>query len=114
MNLRIYHDEGLRYYISVKNGSSQTSLFQRVVSHEAGGPQVMKREFQEAFLNLPSTSELSDTEKSKLVNVVFVGDEWNSCKGGLSTFNREFAINIAILDVTSPLFLSMTSQGLGS
>ena len=74
----------------------------------------MKREFQEAFLNLPSTSELSDTEKSKLVNVVFVGDEWNSSEGGLSTFNREFAINIAILDVTSPLFLSMTSQGLGS
>ena len=73
----------------------------------------MKREFQEAFLNLPSTSESSDTEKSKLVNVVFVCDEWNSSKCGLSTFNREFAINIAILDVTS-LFLSMTSQGLGS
>ena len=51
----------------------------------------MKREFQEAFLNLPSTSELSDTEKSKLVNVVFVGDEWNSCKGGfqLSTENLQ-------------------------
>ena len=26
---------------------------------------------------------------------MFVCDEWNSIKGGLSTFNREFAINIA-------------------
>ncbi|CAH3044535.1 unnamed protein product, partial [Porites lobata] len=28
-------------------------------------------------------------------NVLFVCDEWNSSKGGLSTFNREFAINLA-------------------
>ena len=29
------------------------------------------------------------------VNVLFVCSEWNSSKGGLSTFNREFAINLA-------------------
>ena len=29
------------------------------------------------------------------VNVLFVCNEWNSSKGGLSTFNREFAINLA-------------------
>ena len=55
----------------------------------------MKRAFNEAFLNLPSTSESSDREQSKFVNILFVCDEWNSSKGGLSTFNREFAINLA-------------------
>ena len=55
----------------------------------------MKRAFQENFPNLPSTKELSDREKSKLVNILFVCDEWNSSNGGLSTFNREFAINLA-------------------
>ena len=55
----------------------------------------MKRAFQETFPNLPSTKELSDREKSKLVNILFVCDEWNSSNGGLSTFNREFAINLA-------------------
>ena len=29
------------------------------------------------------------------INVLFVCNEWNSSKGGLSTFNREFAINLA-------------------
>ena len=36
----------------------------------------------------------SDRVESKL-NVLFVCNEWNSSKGGLSTFNREFAINLA-------------------
>ena len=56
---------------------------------------VMKRAFQEDCPNLPSTSESTDRKKSKLVNILFVCDEWNSSKGGLSTFNREFAINLA-------------------
>ena len=55
----------------------------------------MKRAFPEDFPNFPSTSESSDREKSKLVDILFVCDEWNSCKGCLSTFNREFAINLA-------------------
>ena len=29
------------------------------------------------------------------INVLFICDEWNSSKGGLSTFNRESAINLA-------------------
>ena len=29
------------------------------------------------------------------INVMFLCDEWKSSKGGLSTFNREFAINLA-------------------
>ncbi|CAH3044318.1 unnamed protein product, partial [Porites lobata] len=36
----------------------------------------------------------SDRVESKL-NVLFVCNEWNSSRGGLSTFNREFAINLA-------------------
>ena len=55
----------------------------------------MKRTVNGAFPNLPSTSDSSDREKSKLVDILFVCDEWNSSKGGLSTFNREFAINLA-------------------
>ena len=29
------------------------------------------------------------------INVMFLCDEWKSSKGGLSTFNREFAVNLA-------------------
>jgi len=32
---------------------------------------------------------------SKCIDVMFLCDEWRSSKGGLSTFNREFAINLA-------------------
>ena len=54
----------------------------------------MKRAFHDAFpVSTPSTS--TKIIKSKLVKVLFVCDEWNSNKGGLSTFNREFAINLA-------------------
>ena len=52
----------------------------------------MKRAFHDAFPDLPSTS---GQIKSKRVKILFVCDEWNSSKGGLSTFNREFAINLA-------------------
>ena len=34
-------------------------------------------------------------EDSKRIDVMFLCDEWKSCKGGLSTFNREFAVNLA-------------------
>ena len=50
-----------------------------------------KKASDEASLSSPSTS---DTVESKL-NVLFVCNEWNSSRGGLSTFNREFAINLA-------------------
>ena len=30
-----------------------------------------------------------------VINVMFLCDEWKSSKGGLSTFNREFAVNLA-------------------
>ena len=50
-----------------------------------------KKASDEASLSSPSTS---DRVESKL-NVLFVCNEWNSSKGGLSTFNREFAINLA-------------------
>ena len=52
----------------------------------------------EAFVTLPSTSCRGDESKRKrikTINVLFVCDEWKSSKGGLSTFNREFAINVA-------------------
>ena len=50
-----------------------------------------KKATDEASHSSPSPS---DRAESKL-NVLFVCDEWNSSKGGLSTFNREFAINLA-------------------
>ena len=50
-----------------------------------------KKASDEASLSSPSTS---DRVESKL-NVLFVCNEWNSSRGGLSTFNREFAINLA-------------------
>ena len=54
----------------------------------------MKRAFHDAFPDsTPSTAR--KILKSKLVKVLFVCDEWNSNKGGLSTFNREFAISLA-------------------
>ncbi|KAL9961136.1 hypothetical protein ACROYT_G030028 [Oculina patagonica] len=32
---------------------------------------------------------------SQCINVLFICNEWGSSKGGLSTFNREFAVNLA-------------------
>ena len=32
---------------------------------------------------------------SQFINVMFICNEWGSSKGGLSTFNREFAVNLA-------------------
>ena len=46
----------------------------------------------ESSVSLASTS---DRVLSRRIHVLFVCDEWNSSKGGLPTFNREFAINLA-------------------
>ena len=51
-----------------------------------------KKASNEPFFILPSASERVE---SKHINVWFVCDEWNSSKGGLATFNRKFAINLA-------------------
>ena len=50
-----------------------------------------KASYEPSFI-LPSASERVE---SKHINVLFVCDEWNSSKGGLATFNREFAIKFA-------------------
>ncbi|CAH3137858.1 unnamed protein product [Pocillopora meandrina] len=44
-----------------------------------------------------STADSGEEEKKeqRLRDVMFLCDEWKSSKGGLSTFNREFAINLA-------------------
>ena len=44
-----------------------------------------------------STAASGEEEKTEqwLIDVMFLCDEWKSSKGGLSTFNREFAINLA-------------------
>ena len=46
-----------------------------------------------------SASTVASGEKEKkeqrLIDVMFLCDEWKSSKGGLSTFNRELAINLA-------------------
>ena len=51
-----------------------------------------KKASNEPFFILPSASQRVE---SKHINVLFVCDEWNSSKGGLATFNRKFAINLA-------------------
>jgi len=39
--------------------------------------------------------EIVSQKDPQRINVLFICDEWNSSKGGLSTFNREAAINLA-------------------
>ena len=41
-----------------------------------------------------SVANNDETQKNP-INVMFVCDEWKSSKGGQSTFNREFAVNLA-------------------
>ena len=38
---------------------------------------------------------MSSSRKAERINVMFLCNEWKSSKGGLSTFNREFAVNLA-------------------
>ncbi len=42
-----------------------------------------------------NTSKVAQKDPER-INVMFLCDEWKSSKGGLSTFNREFAVNLAI------------------
>ena len=41
------------------------------------------------------TSSEEEKKERRLINALFLCDEWKSLKGGLSTFNRELAINLA-------------------
>ena len=40
-------------------------------------------------------AQTSSAASRPAINVMFLCDEWKSSKGGLSTFNREFAVNLA-------------------
>ena len=42
-----------------------------------------------------TVSSEEEEKEQRLIDVMFLCDEWKSSKGGLSTFNREFAINLA-------------------
>lgn len=42
-----------------------------------------------------SAASREEEEEQRLIDIMFLCDEWKSLKGGLSTFNREFAINLA-------------------
>ena len=46
---------------------------------------------------LPKAPEVTDSRifSEMVLNVTILADEWNSLKGGLSTFNRELAIHLA-------------------
>ena len=44
---------------------------------------------------LNTASNVEGQKDLKGINVMFLCDEWKSSKGGLSTFNREFAVNLA-------------------
>ena len=54
----------------------------------------MKRTHPEAFGHESSMPSTSGSE-SQCINVMFLCEEWMSSKGGLPTFNREFAISLA-------------------
>ena len=54
----------------------------------------MKRTHPEAFGHESSMPSTSGSE-SKCINAMFLCEEWMSSKGGLPTFNREFAISLA-------------------
>ena len=43
----------------------------------------------------PKAPEETDLSNSEDLKVIILADEWNSLKGGLSTFNRELAIHLA-------------------
>lgn len=54
----------------------------------------MQRVYEEGSGNHgPSTS--SNKESQQHINVMFLCDEWSSSEGGLPTFNRELAVNLA-------------------
>ena len=42
-----------------------------------------------------AASTVEEQYDPERINVMFLCDEWKSSKGGLSTFNREFAVNLA-------------------
>ena len=42
-----------------------------------------------------AASSVEEQKQPRLIDVMFLCDEWKSSKGGLSTLNREFAINLA-------------------
>ena len=48
-----------------------------------------------------SASRVEEQKEPRLIDVMFLCDEWKSSKGGLSTFNREFAINLAKTTIES-------------
>ena len=53
----------------------------------------------ETINNCKQTSSEASNDESQnnpgYIDVMFLCDEWKSSKGGLSTFNREFAVNVA-------------------
>ena len=56
---------------------------------------------------LPKAPEVTDSRifSEMVLNVTILADEWNSLKGGLSTFNRELAIHLASQSDTQVTFL---------
>jgi len=49
----------------------------------------------ESSINSPGEGSVLSENDSRIIDVLFVCSEWNSSKGGLPTFNREFSINLA-------------------
>ena len=54
----------------------------------------MKRTYGEAFGHESSMPSISGSD-SQCINAMFLCEEWMSSRGGLPTFNREFAISLA-------------------
>ncbi|PFX11329.1 hypothetical protein AWC38_SpisGene25006, partial [Stylophora pistillata] len=67
---------------------------------------------ESSFLGVASTSqESSSLRASKVLRVTLLGSEWRSSKGGLSTINRELAIQLAKLpNVDVSVYLPRCSE----
>ena len=50
---------------------------------------------ESSLVRMMACQQTSSAVSRPTVNVLFLCDEWKSSKGGLSTFNREFAVNLA-------------------
>ena len=50
---------------------------------------------QLSLVRIMACGQISSAASRQAINVMFLCDEWKSSKGGLSTFNREFAVNLA-------------------
>ncbi|KAL9961109.1 hypothetical protein ACROYT_G029998 [Oculina patagonica] len=70
------------------------SVAARIRLQDAGEDRVFRLADQDDSKQ-PGRNRCVPRDVSQCIDVLFICDEWGSSKGGLSTFNREFAVNLA-------------------